>query len=376
MKKNKFILLFSAISLFLPSCKKEYDSNKLNINRSEFVTGPILLETPKQVTDIANYEDMVILITMVGCNYCNKLYPLLNEVIKDNNMLLYQVDIQTYAQLDKNKFLIDKVKQTPSMVFIKDQKITDLQVITFDSKEKISVFLNSKINLLNYYNLNTYINKIGSAIISNDDSTSKTITYSYHLLPIDEESDTLAFNYEYLEKKINDTINANSQISVYYTWRRCNYCRQLRNKYLDNYLLENPSKKIYYYETDGYMQLRRSSDETIKHDATLAWKQFNLKFKFDYYPIYSQSISDYISGTPCLINYPSGVNAFYSSATGEKVNEDNTLSFEMSYYKEIDALKTNSTDYFKAKEELNSTLYDKSLEIELTKVDQFLKKYN
>lgn len=368
---KKLIPLFSILLSFLPSCKKESSDRPL-IMKSELLSGPIRLETAKQIEDIFNFEDMVLMISQEGCSVCNHIYPYLTEIVKENNMIMYQAHYNVYSQLKDEKYMVDKLTGTPTFIFVKDKKIIDIEIPPSNSKKALSNFINSRINLINYYNLNTYKNVNDSSLIVNDNGKTETVNYTYHLLNIDEDTDALALNYEALENKINST----SSITIYYTWRRCRYCRELRNVYLDNYLNSNSDKRIYYYETDGYMQKRRDNDETIKIEGLKQWKAFNTKFKFDYYPIYLDLIKDYISGTPCLINYPTGKNAFYSSASGEKINDDKTLSFERSYYKEIDELKTTKTDYAEAKEELNSTLYDKSLQIELSKVDEFLKEYN
>ncbi len=363
MRKIKLLLPLS-LMLFFTSCKKQSD-DLLYINRAESLFGTVKLESKKQVEDILFYEDMIILLTQENCTACHNIYPIIDQVIKDNQFFIYQVDVSIYRQLDKSISYMDKISYTPAMIFFKDQKPVHIQEGLPDKYDSLLNLILSRCKLTNYFSLNTFKQHF-------KEYSGKT--HTYHTLDTDEKVDASSFDYSYLKEKTS------SNITVLYTWRRCKDCKELKETVLNSYT-EN---KIYYYEVDGMYQMKRDEDENIKEEGLKIWKDFNTEFSLSY--LIEENNNSAI--VPTFVSYPSKENAVFKSFYSYKVNEDLSLSFKNSFYQEVKDLKTErkvNRDYLEneqdrslkeALDELNSTVNHKATTIEKEKVLSFLNRNN
>lgn len=403
MKKSIFIsnlALISLVSLF--SCKTQEAINSENnphINRCETLDAPIKLDfyatgkyDSKTFFDIANYEDMAIVLTQPTCSHCKDFFKYLPNYIASTHAIIYEVNVYDYTMLfDKGTEGFDKYKiqslydsvGTPSMAFIKDKEVLKIESAPSDNQTNVNNFINNNIFLTNYYSLNTYTKE--------RTDIGQTAEHDVYRQDFDASLGILGRSTTYLKEKID----ISSSLTVLFTWRRCSDCKNLIENVIDDYFLTDAnknadkvsSKKLYYFELDGFMQKKRSTDDNVKYEGTKEWYDFNKEFSFSYLPTYNENINEYTSVTPTIINYPSKENAVFLNHLGVKTNSDNTLSFEYAFYDEVKELKTTKTvsysivdgvetvDDAEAKMELNTVIYNKASEIEKKKVIDFLNRH-
>lgn len=377
MKKKLFLLsllpLLSQISCNNKNTPNTPSTSSLYIKRKEGIKGLVKLETAKQVSDIAEYEDMIIVISQPSCKWCHRYYPLIEQFIENTESIIYEVEYSIYAQLDSDKYKVKEITGTPTLLFLDNQKIVDIQgVASYDDYNEVYKQIVENSTFTNYYNLNDYTLKTRKYTVNG-----KEIISTYYALDVDEYTDALGYTSLTLEDKIN-----NNNIVVLYTWRRCNDCKQLKEDILDNYLNEeeNKNKRIYYYEVDGFMQKKRAENEEDKKEGIKLWYEFNQKFSFTYYPSFSYDDITALttSVTPTMISYPSKENVVYLNDSSVNLNDDRTLSYQESFFDEIKNIKTESKvsddnlNYASVLDELQN----KVKELEKEKCLDFLKRNN
>lgn len=376
MKKKLFLLSLLPI-LSQISCNNKNTPiipstpSTLYLKRKEGIKGLVKLETAKQVSDIAEYEDMIIVISQPSCKWCHRYYPLIEQFIENTESIIYEVEYSIYAQLDSDKYKVKEITGTPTLLFLDDQKVVDIQgVASYDDYNDVFKQIEENSSFTNYYNLNDYTLKTRKFTINGTE-----ITSTYYTLDVDEYTDALGYTSLTLEDKINS-----NNIVVLYTWRRCNDCKQLKEDILDNYLNEEKNKRIYYYEVDGFMQKKREVNDEDKKQGIKLWYDFNQKFSFTYYPSFSY---DDLTGmttsvTPIMVSYPSKENMVYLNDSSVNLNDDRTLSYQESFYDEVKNIKTESkviddnSNYALVLEELQNKVKD----FEKEKCLDFLKRNN
>lgn len=377
MKKKLFLLsllpILSQISCNNNKIPITPNTSTLYLKRKEGIKGLVKLETAKQVTDIAEYEDMIMVISQPTCKWCHRYFPLIEQFIENTESIIYEVEYSVFAQLDKDKYRVTEVTGTPTLLFLDDQKVVDIQgAASYDDYNAVYNQIVENSSFTHYYCLNDYSLNTRKFTVNG-----KEVTSNYYTLDVDEYTDALGYTTLTLENKIN-----NNNIVVLYTWRRCNDCKQLKDDILDEYLNEeeHKNKRIYYYEVDGFMQKKREEKEEDKIEGINLWYNFNQKFSFSYYPSFSYDDMTKLttSVTPTLISYPSKENMIYLNDSSVNLNEDKTLSYQESFFDDVKNIKTDlkvNDDNSNYSEAL-SQLQEKVKTFEKEKCLDFLKRNN
>ncbi len=114
MKQIKSLLLAIAILFIFTGCNK--DSNLKEISYS------------KLNTMIENKETFFFVVEKDGCHYCEEYVPKLEEVLSENNVVGYVINISDLSEEDYEKF--DKeynVGGTPTTIFMVNGKESKMQ---------------------------------------------------------------------------------------------------------------------------------------------------------------------------------------------------------------------------------------------------------
>lgn len=97
---------------------------------------------------IEDKEDFVLLISQTYCSHCIAYKPIYNEVLKENNVLGYDIDVATLSESDFQKFkALFEVSSTPTTLIFIDgvqQEETKLGAIT---NEELTSYL-KKYNII------------------------------------------------------------------------------------------------------------------------------------------------------------------------------------------------------------------------------------
>lgn len=72
-------------------------------------------------------EDFILVITQTYCSHCHTYKPVLNEVLEDNNLIAYEIDLLTLSEEDQDR-LYDEigVGSTPTTLFFEKGQETDM----------------------------------------------------------------------------------------------------------------------------------------------------------------------------------------------------------------------------------------------------------
>lgn len=374
LRKGIFLSLLTSFTLF--SCETNYREQtfgtKIPTRKVEGIDSYVLIETDKELNDIARYESAMIMIGHSGCSYCVAEMKKLKPFIQKTETLVYVVSPTVYYNVynsSENKTgtyanLYPQIAGTPTYLFYYGGTLVNIRSGAFADLEKN--LTEEYLYDFNYYSLNTF-----TAHGTNSDSAPFD---RYYTMDIDEETDTLGYDYTLLSEAIKE------KKTVVYTWRRCSDCTSLHEEILDSYLKSNTSIKIYYYEVDGYYQLKRSSDEEEKARGENLWAAFCSQFfLIDYEDIYdSQHNSTGV--VPTLITYDdsSHTTAVFRNDQDPYVNSEGRVQYATAYYEDVKNLTsdtkvsqgdTTSATFQKALLELSN----KALEVETKLVTKYLK---
>ncbi len=388
INKLLFIPIFASFFCFLPSCKKvEENSSAINKNgkvilpKKEDIDSFVFIETENELNEIARYDSCCIIVTKEGCSYCDSLYysfrgnkdsegKYTNGYIYKTSTIFYVVDAYTYLPCYQASYnqtgsfakLYPEVSGTPTMLFYDSGKLVNSRTGHFydvspnkinrsddDKNYKNTEKILSKYILNNeYYSLNT-LKRIENNILT---------IQAYYVQSRDEDDDTLGFDTETLDEKINEE---NDKLIVF-TWKRCDDCKEFKNTVIEPFLYNN-KKKAYYYEVDGYFLKKRNTDETKKDYGQKIWYEFSNKYHINDIPGYS-NVYGKTGATPAIIYYTSTSHTTktFRNDTDIDIDSDDKLYYKTTIYNEVKNLRSdtsvssldsaNST-YQKALKELN-----------------------
>lgn len=124
MKKTLKVLLVVISLLLLTGCK----------NNMERITYSDLEDK------IKNKDTFIMEISQDGCSHCEEYKPVIDEVLKDNKLKAYNLNITYVSEKDYNKF--DKEYEfegTPTTMFFKDGKeVLSSRLVGTVSKSKLT----------------------------------------------------------------------------------------------------------------------------------------------------------------------------------------------------------------------------------------------
>lgn len=370
--KTRNAMLFSLLVLpFSVSCGKGETDARVRLGKIEGLDSTIRIHSEKELTDITRYDDCMLYVSLEGCHYCAETKGRLKNYIQKNQVMVYEVDRSVYAsaydsttnQEGRYAFLYPKISAFPAFFFYKNGKLVNSHLDSLsDEKTTEDFFAEYTIPTENY-------------CLNDIEYSKREDSYSFLTSESDEKTKDqilLGFTDKTLSKAIENPI------TVLFTWRRCSDCEAYANYVLLPFRKENQVGKIYYYETDGFMQLKRMEGELGDYGLTL-WSDFSIRYHLDTYPNIDRNGN--ASGfTPSIVSFQKDGYRFsvFSNYQNPKRNNDGTLSFSKAYYPEILALTskkkvkegdTTSDNYQKAFKELTerATEIDAELNIEFLK---------
>ncbi len=355
-------LLFSC----LYSCSESTDT-RVALSRKEEIDSTVMIHSVKELQDITRYDSCLLYVSLEGCHYCASTKEILKSYIKETECLIYEVDRSVYASAYDEKtnsegkfaFLYPKLSGFPGFLFYQDGKLTDTYLNSLESRDDLDDMLKDKAYLTNRYLLNDV------------EYSTREDSYSFILSEQDEickNEITLGFTTIELDKKIE----SNAKYNVLFTWRRCSDCKNYNELVLSPFLKSNDTAKLYYYETDGFMQLKREEGEVGEHVSSL-WSSFCNKYYLTDFMV-TDSYGNTAGYVPSMISYENGNHRFSVFANQNDIirNSDGTLSYNNTYYPELKTLKSNtkvddgdktSSTYQKALKELNEKVQKEDVKL-------------
>ncbi len=381
MKKIMSLLLLSASFLCL-ACHKETnpDDGKVYLHKREGIKATISLDSRDQLDSVALYDDARIIVTNTGCHFCKQAKEYLDPYIEKTGTVIYEVD---YRNVYKDAYEATNPESgasniSPSLIglypnrakygtpfyrFYANGKLQNTQASTAITEEFFQDRFNSYTKLTNYYQRNdfTYDASRDTNVLDN------TEDYSFS-----ENLDLLGFGTNRLDTLLED--NKKNKL-VLFTWRRCNDCKNYRQKVLYPFLEKNPTQTIYFYETDGYRRFKRNEQEEYQNKGLKIWSDFCQKYHLSDYP--RIDINGNLAGyTPTRVNFMLGGTytlSVFANETDLVINDDRTLSYKTAFYKELTSIRSKtklreddqegSSNYLKALKELLALVQDKDVEL-------------
>lgn len=133
MKKIKFILLFILSIFIFTGCGS---SNFKSISYNELKD------------KLKDNETFFFVVVKDGCRYCESYEPIVEEVLKENDITAYKLNLSELSEDDFNTFSNEfKVDSTPTTIFSEEGKISLMKRIEGSiSKEKLT----EKLKDMNY----------------------------------------------------------------------------------------------------------------------------------------------------------------------------------------------------------------------------------
>lgn len=128
MKKLKIISFILLLTFIFAGCSNKTDEYLVKINYKEFKE------------KIENKETFFVEIVQDGCSYCEAFTPKLREVLMENKVIGYQINITKLTEEEYNEFSLQYGKDgTPTTIFLTEGKeISKMQRISGNvSKTKI-----------------------------------------------------------------------------------------------------------------------------------------------------------------------------------------------------------------------------------------------
>lgn len=355
-------LLFSCLS----SCGESQDL-RVSLSRKEDIDSTVMIHSVKELQDITRYDSCLLYVSLEGCHYCASTKEVLKSYIKETECLIYEVDRSVYASAYDEKtnsegkfaFLYPKLSGFPGFLFYQNGKLTDTYLNSLETRDNLDDMLKDKAYLTNRY------------ILNDVEYSTREDSYSFILSEQDEickNEITLGFSTIELDTKIK----SKAKYNVLFTWRRCSDCKNYNDLVLSPFLKSNDSAKLYYYETDGYMQLKRQEGEVGEHVSSL-WSSFCNKYYLTDFSV-TDSYGNTAGYLPSLISFENGGHRFsVFSNQGDIIrNSDGTISYNNTYYPELKTLKSNtkvdegdktSSTYQKALKELNEKVQKEDIKL-------------
>ena len=366
MNKLLSFIAFTLISTPLFGCNK-YDGYKglVPTRKCEYLDSYVRLESAKEVNDIVRYDPAILMVTNVGCHYCQQQYIEINAFVKETHTLIYAIDSSIYYELRNASYnlegeyasLYPSIAGTPTYLFFKDGKLNAKYDGAFDVG-MFSTRIYDYIIDVNLYTVNDFKKGDGD---------------TYYLKDIYEDKDIEGLNTSYLDSLID------KKRIIMFTWRRCIDCKNYQQNVLNKFLNTYKDVSIYYYEVDGYYQLKRDADEEDRNYGLNLWSNFAKKYHLtDYQGIKDKNDND--SGVvPTIIYDIYGERKVSVYANDGQIyrNDKGRLQYGLSFYDDVKKLESKtivdendntSTKYQKALKELSS----KAMKIENKKCLDFL----
>lgn len=368
MKKRLLFFLSVLLFPYLNSCHSNSSNNKILLKKAENVSTLFFLSSAEQLRSLTRYEDCVILVSLEGCHYCENERSKIQQYVKETSCVIYEIDQASYTEayddesnsIGQYAFSYPFLTGYPTYLFYKDGKLKNSKAGAlgndYDSFRKE---MDNQVDILNLYMVNDYV------------SYTTPLDISYHYWRNIEEYDikqidTFGYSTEEFDKKKKAGKN-----TFLISWKRCSDCSSLKKEVLDDYLFENPEKRIYVYEVDGYFLTKRSKDATLSDFGLTKWRDFSLENHLISEDFYFEDKNGNKAGVvPTLLTFEDEafLNAdVYLNESDIFQNDDGTLSYGKAFHKEclklksdrrVSSMDTSSEDYLSAVKELSKKAKD------------------
>lgn len=350
MKLKTLFYMFGVSSFLFSSCSEipnyqQVLGERIFIYRQDNINSYVEISSEDELNSLARYDDCCILITSPTCTACQNTLIELSDLIEKEHYIIYTVDYESiyreamnsaYNSQGKYAYLFPRLNQVPTFLFYRDGRLIDYRIGSFKEGE-LEEGLEEYFFDANLYYANDLIAEGGHYKISHLDL--ENITYSS----------------TYLDSLSDEKV-------VLYTWRRCGDCYNYKERVLFDFLVENETVKLYVYELDDFMLLRRE-DEEKRRIGSLLFSDFSAKYHLNAYSRLDE-FSNEIGFAPTIINYTNNsyILSVYSNDRDVYIDENNYLAYNTTFYEEVKDLRSDtkvdnfdytSSNYQKALEELN-----------------------
>lgn len=109
----------------IDTLKETYVNNDENNNQETSnlsgYSNITLISVEDYKNKIANKEDFIIIFTQTNCGGCIRFKPVLNELLLEKNLTIFEIDLKQISEEDFFYFIDDcSIESTPTLVFYKD----------------------------------------------------------------------------------------------------------------------------------------------------------------------------------------------------------------------------------------------------------------
>lgn len=118
------------------------DKNETTKDNQEY-SNLIPIDYKDILEKISQKESFILVATMTSCSHCISYKPILNDVLKENNIKAYEIDLQKQELSDRNDFVKEfNVSGTPTtLFFVKGEENKDSKLVGYQEENKIIISL-------------------------------------------------------------------------------------------------------------------------------------------------------------------------------------------------------------------------------------------
>lgn len=349
---------------FIVSCE-EKDDKKVDLYRRDNIDTTVRLVSEEELEDVTRYDSCMVFVALTGCHYCEMTKDILKQYISNTSTIIYEVERYEYSMAYDNESnhsgtwanMYPKLSGFPAILFYENGQLVNSHLGSLSSYDDMITLAKNSVNITENYLLNdmTYSESYDSYVM---DSTEE----------YEETKDILSWGFSttYLDKVITEKKN----VPVLFSWRKCGDCKNYRKNVLSPFRKQHPDKRIYFYETDGYMTGKRSENAKTKKFVLNIWSTFCDKYHLNDYSKIDE-LGNNAGFVPTIVNYNNGINDYklsvYSNYLDININDDNTLSYKKAFYPELTEIKSKtkvddgdyiSTKFQKAKKDLDEKIQE------------------
>ena len=125
--KVKYIIIVIGI-IFLTGCTNNNPITNIDYNKLE--------------TMINNKESFILEIVQTGCSHCEEFTPRFKNILKNNNIETYSLNLYNLTKDEKNKFNdLTTISGTPTVLFFENGKETSNRIYGAVNDDKIKEHL-------------------------------------------------------------------------------------------------------------------------------------------------------------------------------------------------------------------------------------------
>ena len=139
-KKNKIAIVIIVLISFLAIGGMIYASIVLNKKEQDLSKYLVELSYKELKSKLEKKDSFILVITRTDCSHCAAFKPKLKEVLRDNNIIAYEIATDKLSNKEKAEFNdIANISGTPTTIFIKngEEATTTNRIVGDVTTEKI-----------------------------------------------------------------------------------------------------------------------------------------------------------------------------------------------------------------------------------------------